>query len=272
MKTKKVMFINQLMTPYVSPSSMADDGQRLPKLLANSGCEIRTFMPRWGVVNERRGQLHEVIRLSGMNIVVDDTDHPLIIKVATLPGTRMQVYFIDNDDYFHKRGLMVDEATGKEYDDNVERAVFFARGVLETARKLRWVPDVIVCQGWASAITPYYIRTAYHDDPPFGDSKVVSLLYDEMADASLTPRANEAVTYRGADPTSLADQGVDLKQRDGLGRIATLCSDAVVFAEAGIDQDVADYAAQQQRPILDLSATPEASERAEKLLAFFDSL
>lgn len=272
MKTKKVMFINQLMTPYVSPSRMSDDGQQLPKLLADSGCEIRTFMPRWGVVNERRGQLHEVIRLSGMNIVVDDTDHPLIIKVATLPGTRMQVYFIDNDDYFHKRGLMTDEATGKECTDNVERAVFFARGVLETARKLRWVPDVIVCQGWASAITPYYIRTAYHDDPPFGDSKIVSVLYDEMADASCTPRANEAVAYRGADPLSLVEKGVDLKQHDGLGRIATLFSDAVVLAEGGVEKSVIDYATEQGRPVLDLSTVSEDAQRAEQLLAFFDSL
>ena len=145
-KANKVLFITQEITPYVSESEMSLVGRNLPQAIQEKGREIRTFMPKWGNINERRNQLHEVIRLSGMNIIIDDTDHPLIIKVASIGAARMQVYFIDNDDYFLKRGMMCDDENN-EYADNIERAVFFARGVLETVKKLRWVPDVVHCQG-----------------------------------------------------------------------------------------------------------------------------
>ena len=159
---KKVLFINQEITPYVPETEMSIMGRDLPQKAQECGLEIRTFMPKWGNINERRGQLHEVIRLSGMNLIIDDTDHPLIIKVASIPQSRIQVYFIDNDDYFTKRQMTADE-TGKEYADNGERAIFFARGVLETVKKLRWTPDIIHCQGWMSSVVPFYIKTAYHD-------------------------------------------------------------------------------------------------------------
>ena len=142
---KKVLFINQEITPYVPETELSLKGLEVPKKIQEKGFEIRTFMPKWGIINERRGQLHEVIRLSGMNLIIDDTDHPLIIKVASIPQARVQVYFIDNDDFFLKRQMATDES-GNEYDDNGERAVFFARGVLETVKKLRWTPDVI--QKW----------------------------------------------------------------------------------------------------------------------------
>ena len=151
MKAKKVLFITQEIIPYVPESPLALAGRTIPQSVQECGHEIRTFMPRWGNINERRNQLHEVIRLSGMNIIIDDTDHPLIIKVASIQSARMQVYFIDNDDYFHKRQMMFDENC-QEYTDNVERAIFYARGVLETVKKLRWCPDVIHCQGWMSAM------------------------------------------------------------------------------------------------------------------------
>ena len=194
MKSKKVLFITQEMTPYVPESPVALDGRKMPQALQELGCEIRTFMPRWGIINERRNQLHEVIRLSGMNIIIDDTDHPLIIKVASIQAARMQVYFIDNDDYFHKRAMFADES-GKEYDDNIERAVFYARGVLETVKKLRWCPDVIYCQGWMSAVVPFYIKTAYREEPPFAAAKVVSSLYGEMPDATQTERLPSAWSF-----------------------------------------------------------------------------
>ncbi len=141
---KKVLFINQEIDPYVAESYMSTMGRELPQKMQEAGFEIRTFMPKWGTINERRGQLHEVIRLSGMNLIIDDTDHPLIIKVASIPTTRQQIYFIDNDDYFNNRQMGADE-NGVEYTDNGERAIFFARGVLETVKKLRWQPDVIIC-------------------------------------------------------------------------------------------------------------------------------
>ena len=158
---KKVLFINQEINPYVAESRMSVMGHELPQKMAEAGFEIRTFMPKWGIINERRGQLHEVIRLSGMNLIIDDTDHPLIIKVASIPTTRQQIYFIDNDDYFSNRQMGADE-NGKEYEDNGERAIFYARGVLETVKKLRWQPDVIVCQGWMGAIVPLYILSLIH--------------------------------------------------------------------------------------------------------------
>ena len=150
MKANKVLFITQEITPYVPESEMANMGRFLPQAIQEKGREIRTFMPKWGNVNERRNQLHEVIRLSGMNLIIDDTDHPLIIKVASIQAARMQVYFIDNDDYFQHRQMVADE-NGVEYKDNDERAIFYARGVLETVKKLRWCPDIIHCQGWMSA-------------------------------------------------------------------------------------------------------------------------
>ena len=165
-KANKVLFITQEITPYVSESEMANIGRNLPQAIQEKGREIRTFMPKWGNINERRNQLHEVIRLSGMNLIIDDTDHPLIIKVASIQSARMQVYFIDNDDYFQNRLQTADE-NGVEYDDNDSRAIFYARGVLETVKKLRWCPDVIHCHGWMTALAPLYIKKAYKDEPSF---------------------------------------------------------------------------------------------------------
>ena len=156
---KKVLFINQEITPYVPETEMSILGRDLPQKTQEAGFEIRTFMPKWGTINERRGQLHEVIRLSGMNLIIDETDHPLIIKVASIPTSRLQIYFIDNDDYFQKRQMSANES-GDDYADNGERAIFYARGVLETVKKLRWTPDIIVCQGWISAVVPFYIKKA----------------------------------------------------------------------------------------------------------------
>ena len=159
-KANKVLFITQEITPYVSESEMANIGRNLPQAIQEKGREIRTFMPKWGNINERRNQLHEVIRLSGMNLIIDDTDHPLIIKVASIQSARMQVYFIDNDDYFQNRMQTADE-NGVEYDDNDSRAICYARGVLETVKKLRWCPDVIHCHVWMTALAPLYIKIAY---------------------------------------------------------------------------------------------------------------
>ena len=178
---KKILFINQEITPYVPENAVSNTGQLLPQKAQEAGCEIRTFTPKWGTINERKGQLHEVIRLSGMNLVIDEIDHSLIIKVASIPVTRLQVYFIDNDDYFNSRKMAADEQ-GKEYDDNGERAIFYARGVLETVKKLRWTPDIIVCQGWISAVVPLFVKTAYKEEPSFSESKVITTLYGNQLD------------------------------------------------------------------------------------------
>lgn len=172
MSNKKVLFIADEIAPFVGSSDTSNFCKELPQSINEMGYEIRTFMPKWGPINERRNQLHEVIRLSGMNLIIDDSDHPLLIKVASLPSSRIQVYFIDNDDYFQHRQLVCDE-NGNEYPDNDERTAFFARGVLETVKKLRWTVDIIHCHGWLSAMVPLYINLAYRDEPAFRDSKIV---------------------------------------------------------------------------------------------------
>ena len=177
MSEKKILIIADQITPFVAQSPMADYCRQLPQSIQELGNDIRTFMPKWGNINERRNQLHEVIRLSGMNLIIDDTDHPLIIKVASLQSARIQVYFIDNEDYFQNR-IQVTDKEGVEYEDNDERTIFFARGVLETVKKLRWNPDIIHCHGWLSALIPLYVKTAYREEPAFRESKVVYSLYD----------------------------------------------------------------------------------------------
>ena len=195
MAKKKILFINQEIAPYVPDSIMSLIGRDLPQAIQEKGYEIRIFMPKWGNINERRGQLHEVQRLSGMNLIIDDTDHPLIIKVASIQSAKIQVYFIDNDDYFNKRQMEKDEQ-GEDYPDNGERAIFFARGVLETVKKLRWVPDIIHCQGWMSAVVPLYIKTAYHDEPSFTNTKVVTSLFTKSLSKDLADNFKRCVEFR----------------------------------------------------------------------------
>lgn len=172
MAKKRVLFISSEIMPYLPESEMSHIGRYLPQGIQEKGKEIRTFMPRFGCINERRNQLHEVIRLSGMNLIINDTDHPLIIKVASIQSARMQVYFIDNEDYFQRKHIITDEK-GQFFEDNDERAIFFARGVFETVKKLRWAPDLIYCQGWFTSLVPLYLKKEYADDPIFAHSKVV---------------------------------------------------------------------------------------------------
>jgi starch synthase len=178
MEKKKVLFIFQEITPYLPESEKSKIGRFLPQGIQERGKEIRTFMPKYGCVNERRNQLHEVIRLSGMNLVINDTDHPLIIKVASIQAARMQVYFIDNEDYFQRKSVMAGK-DGEPFDDNDERALFFAKGVIETVIKLRWSPDLIHCQGWFGAFVPLLVKKMYADDPLFANAKVVYTVHDD---------------------------------------------------------------------------------------------
>jgi starch synthase len=197
-KAKKILFITQEIAPYVPDSPMTKIGRELPQAIQEKSREIRTFMPKWGIINERRNQLHEVIRLSGMNLIIDETDHPLIIKVASIASSRMQVYFIDNDDYFGKRGMSRDEKK-VEYTDNAERAVFYARGVLETVKKLRWTPEIIHCQGWMSSIIPYYIKTAYADEPSFRDCRTIFTPSEENLTAPLPENFDGIIKFRNTN-------------------------------------------------------------------------
>ena len=198
-KAKKILFITQEIAPYVPESAMTKLGRDLPQAIQEKSREIRTFMPKWGIINERRNQLHEVIRLSGMNLIIDETDHPLIIKVASIVSTRMQVYFIDNDDYFGKRSMSRDEKK-VEYTDNAERAVFYARGVLETVKKLRWTPEIIHCQGWMSSVIPYYIKTAYAEEPSFRDCRSVFSPSEENLSTPLPENFDGIINFKNTNP------------------------------------------------------------------------
>ena len=223
-------------------------------------------MPKWGTINERRGQLHEVIRLSGMNLIIDETDHPLIIKVATIPSVKVQVYFIDNDDYFSRRQMDKDE-TGAEYADNGERAIFFARGVLETVKKLRWIPDIIHCQGWMSAVVPFYIKTAYHDEPSFANTKVVTSLFSKSFDSNLDPNFKRCLEFREATAELLTPYK-DLFDFDELGKLAIDYSDGVVEPVSNVNADLLSYAKDKNIPVL--SAIKE--DFADDMVAFYKTV
>lgn len=178
MQNQKILYITTELYPYQEESNLASMVSKMALQMHGEGNDVRVFMPRFGSISERRFQLHEVIRLSGMNIIINDLDQPLIIKVASLPGERLQVYFIDNDEYFKRRFFYKDEE-GNTYNDNGERAIFFARGVIETIKKLNWVPDVIHLNGWMSSLIPIYLKNYYKSDYYFKDTKIVMSLYNE---------------------------------------------------------------------------------------------
>ena len=228
-KAKKILFITQEMVPFVPETDMAQMGRYLPQAVQEKSREIRSFMPKWGTINERRNQLHEVIRLSGINIVVDDTDHPLVIKVASITAARMQIYFIDNDDFFERRKMAEDES-GKEYDDNAERAAFYARGVLETIKKLKWSPDIIHCQGWMGSFVPLYIKTAYAEEPSYRDCKVIFTPSTQKLAAPIPTNLDGIIAFRNATISATRGLGekklvpmlnkLGIKYADGIGFLA----------------------------------------------------
>jgi starch synthase len=263
---KKILFINQEIAPYVPDSELSLLGRDLPHSIQEQGFEIRTFMPKWGNINERRGQLHEVIRLSGMNLIIDETDHPLIIKVATIQSVKVQVYFIDNDDYFSRRQMDKDE-TGADYADNGERAIFFARGVLETVKKLRWVPDIIHCQGWMSAVVPFYIKTAYHDEPSFTNTKVVTSLYANSMTSQLDPNFKRCLEFRDATEELLKPYKEQF-DFDELSKLAIDYSDGVVAAVEDVNKDLLGYAGEKNIPVLNYSE----DNIGENMKAFYNTI
>lgn len=252
MKVKKVLFITQEITPYVPESVLAKVGKALPLFAQESGKEIRTFMPKWGIINERRNQLHEVIRLSGMNLIIDDTDHPLIIKVASMQATRMQVYFIDNDDYFFHRQMIADE-NGVEYNDNDERAIFYARGVLETVKKLRWCPDIIHCQGWMSALIGLYVKKSYCDEPSFRDAKVVYSTFGNDFQSPIPESFGQRAMLKGLGQEDI-DQLNAVKSCLDLEKIAIAYADGIIMHSEQAKPELSTYAQSLNIPILPYQA------------------
>ena len=265
MAKKKILFINQEISPYVPDNNLSLMGKDLPQAMQERNHEIRTFMPKWGTINERRGQLHEVIRLSGMNLIINDTDHPLIIKVASIQSARVQVYFIDNDDYFGRR-LMEKDEQGEDYPDNGERAIFFARGVLETVKKLRWVPDIIHCQGWMSAVVPLYVKTAYHDEPSFADTKVVSSLFTQNLNKDLGDNFKKCLEFREAREELLKGYNDNFDFIE-LGKLAIDYSDGIVQADKLVNKELLNYAKEKNIPVLGYH-----EDFADEYEAFYDQI
>jgi starch synthase len=248
MESKKVLFISQEITPYLAETKLSKIGRYLPQGIQERGKEIRTFMPRYGCINERRNQLHEVIRLSGMNLIIDDTDHPLIIKVASIQSARMQVYFIDNDDYFQRKHIVTD-ASGKEFEDNDERALFFARGVIETVKKLRWAPDIVHCHGWMTALVPVYLRTIYNDDPLFHNYKIIYSVYNNGFKNPFRSSFTDKLRFDGIDGENLKL----VKKPDfiNLSKLAIRNSDGIIIGSDEIDSELTKYIRTIEKPVLE---------------------
>ena len=264
MDIKKVLFISQEISPYLPDSPLSLLGRELPQFLQENGVEVRTFMPKYGLINERRNQLHDVIRISGMNIVINDADHPLTIKVATLQPTRLQVYFIYNDDYF-AHTVVHDLETVERKADNDERSIFFARGVIETVRKLRWDPAVIQCIGWITALAPVYMRRAYADDPSFRDAKIVYSLHENDFTEPLDAHLAEKMEQDGIDPDVLAplrDKPVD---HIALTRLALQHCDGVMQCSPTVKPEVLALVEEAGLPLLTYDQQYPDGKRADNL-------
>ena len=269
MAKQKVLFLAQEIHPYLPETTMSVACRQITHGVQERGFEVRTFMPKYGSINERRNQLHEVIRLSGMNLIIDDTDHPLIIKVATLQPSRMQVYFIDNEDYFMRPPVKELEIVLSP-DDNDERIIFFARGVAETVKKLRWEPAIIHCSGWVSALAPSYIKHIYNDDPSFRNARIVYSLYGNGFEGALNERFVEKMRLEGFSKEILEVLGDGATTAADLNRLALANSDAVVVASADADPALIEFAEAAGKPVLPYS--DDAATAAARYADFYNSL
>ena len=232
---KRVLFVNSEIYPYLPETEISSIGRYLPQGIQERKKEIRSFMPRYGCINERKNQLHEVIRLSGMNIIIGDVDRQLVIKVASISSARIQVYFIDNEDFFKRKQTTCD-TDGNFFEDNGERAVFFARGVLETVKKLRWAPDIIHCQGWISHVLPLYLKKSYKDDPIFSSSKVVLSLYNDTPHQTFSHDFQEGVLFGNVKPEDVPY----LENPTGinLAKTAAQYSDGIIIGSPDVDEEI----------------------------------
>ncbi len=248
MEKPKVLFVQQEITPYLKESHMGHIGRYLPQGIQERKKEIRTFMPRYGCINERRNQLHEVIRLSGMNLVINNTDHPLIIKVASIQSARMQIYFIDNEDFFQRKFTLTNK-TGDFFEDNDERAIFFARGVIETVKKLGWAPDLVHCNGWFTSLMPFFLKEVFKDNPMFSDTKVVYSVYNDGFPGQLSPDMPQNLKMKGLS------QNVPEKYTDptfeNISKLAIDYADGVIFGDETVNAEVEKYARESGKPLLE---------------------
>lgn len=259
----RVLFVNQEIEPFVVGTTMASLGKKLPQQAQELGHEVRIFMPKFGVINERRNQLHEVIRLSGLNLVINGEDHPLVIKVASLPSMRLQVYFIDNEDFFQRRGIFHDEV-GDPYEDNDMRAFFFAKGVLETVKKLHWAPDLIHCNGWFTSFIPCLLRTVYSHDAMFSKLRILYTLYED------TPYEPVGTNFaKTIQPLKLGDRALSTlapATHEALTRQAVTFSDAVGFGDSSVEPKMLTYVERAGKLIYDCTDPANLEEVYARVL------
>lgn len=247
MKSKRVLYLSQEVVPYLPESEIATQSRFLPQYIQERGNEVRLFMPRYGVINERRNQLHEVKRLSGINMIINNQDHPLVIKVASIQSARMQVYFIDNDDFFKRKSLFGHDS--KSGNDNDERSIFFVRGALETIKKLRWIPDLVHCHGWFSVMAMVYLKKVYQDDPCLKKAKLICSVYDDAALADMPETLFEKLKFDGIKGPAVAmmDNQTDYK---ALMKLAIHHAHGVVQGSENIDPELLEYIQSNNKPFL----------------------
>ncbi len=248
MEKKRLLLITQEMDPYTGLSEISEMLAKMPKYFSDNGYELRILMPRYGTVNERRHRLHEVVRLSGMNVIVDDDDYPLIIKVASLPNSRLQVYFLDNEDFF-KRKSVFEDAHGKPFEDNPDRAIFFCKSAIEIVKKFGWPPDIIACHGWMCSLLPFYLKTAYKTEPLFANAEVVYHAYDselatQGAEAFFQKANINNLSTKDLAPYRTADGGLDMHKG------ACHFADAIVVGSESLDPTVDYLSVAQDKPVL----------------------
>lgn len=247
MKDKRILYVSSEVVPYLAENEVSLMSYDVPKMINDQGGQIRIFMPRYGNINERRHQLHEVIRLSGMNLVVNDLDMPLIIKVASIPKERIQVYFIDNDEYFKRKATFADEE-GLMYPDNDERAIFFAKGVVETVKKLNWVPDIIHVHGWMAAMLPIYMKHFYKNEALFSETKIVTSVYSQSFEGTLDVEMINKVKFDGVPDEAIADLAIP--DYENIIKATVMHSDAVIIASDNLSSSLTKFIESSGKPFL----------------------
>lgn len=257
MEDKRILYVSSEVVPYLAENEVSLQSYEMPKMINELGGQIRIFMPRYGNINERRHQLHEVIRLSGMNLVVNDMDMPLIIKVASIPKERIQVYFIDNDEYFKRKATFSDEE-GVLYPDNDERAIFFAKGVVETVKKLNWVPDVIHVHGWMAALLPVYLKQYYKDEGIFTETKIISSVYEQGFDGELDPGLMNKILFDNIEKDAV--ELIEKPTYENLMKLSVMHSDAVVIGSDALSPTLTKFIESSNKPFLPFASKDTIKE------------
>jgi len=266
MSKKKILFIAPEIFPYLPESYISNICRYLPQGIQERENEIRTFMPKYGCINERKNLLHEVIRLSGQNIIIEDTDHPLIIKVASLQSVRMQIYFIDSEDFFKRKQIYFDE-NDNFFEDNDSRAIFFAKGVVETVRKLGWNPDIIHCHGWMSALIPLFIKTTYKDNPLFQDTRIIFSTYNDQFKEKFSGSFAKKLKITGIPKEHLMH--FKSSGYDSIIKTAIDFSDAVVIAHPDVKTSICSYLKTFDRPVF---VHPDSEDYVDQYDEFYEKI